>query len=45
MNEVMYDGDECTEEAIWVTQGRGVALSRVREGLFQDVTYEESLEL
>lgn len=45
MNKVMDDGDKCIEEAIRVTQGRGVALSTVREGLFEDVTYEQSLEL
>lgn len=42
----MSGSDKCFEKALRVTQRRGVALSRVvREGLFEDVTYEKNPEL
>lgn len=42
----MSGSDKCFEKAVRVTEGRGVALSRVvREGLFEDVPYEQNPEL
>lgn len=42
----MSGSDKCFEKAIRVTEGRGVALSRVvREGLFEEVPYEQNPEL